>query len=61
LQEEKLQNKQFKKLEYFNSEHKYLGYDFLEFLVSMEPDYKLLMAQVAQQVLILLIELMYSR
>lgn len=47
-------DKQFKKLEYFCLEHKYLGYDFLEFLVSDGQDYKLLMAQVAQQVLRLL-------
>jgi putative transposase len=47
-------DKQFEKLEYFGSEHKYLGYDFLEFLVSDKQDYRALMAQVAQQVLKLL-------
>jgi len=47
-------DKKFKPLDYFHSEHKYLGYDFLEFLVSDEQDYKALMAQVAQQVLRLL-------
>ena len=44
-------DKQFKILKYFDAEHKYLGYDFLEFLVSDEQDYKTLMAQVSQQVL----------
>src|SRR3989339_386709 len=43
-------DKQFKILKYFDAEHKYLGYDFLEFLVSDEQDYKSLMAQVSQQV-----------
>lgn len=44
-------NKQFKALDYFHSEHKYLGYDFLEFLCSESNDYRALMSQVAQQTL----------
>lgn len=47
-------DKQFIKLDYFHANHKYPGYDFLVFLVSEGEDYKALMAQVAQQVLILL-------
>lgn len=44
-------NKVFTPLPYFHREHKYLGYEFLEFLCSSEPDYKQLMAQVSQQIL----------
>ena len=47
-------DKQIKKMDYFSAEHRYLGYDFLEFLVSAGPDKKALMAQPAQQVLRLL-------
>lgn len=45
---------EFKLLSQFNAEYKYLGYDFLEFITSSGADYKVLMAQVAQQTLKLL-------
>jgi putative transposase len=45
---------ELKMLSYFDATHKYLGYDFLEFVVSDTNDYKVLMAQVAQQTLRLL-------
>ncbi|UZQ50439.1 RNA-guided endonuclease InsQ/TnpB family protein [Clostridium kluyveri] len=44
-------DKQLKALDYFHGEHKYLGYDFLEFLCSNSEDYRVLMSQVAQQTL----------
>lgn len=51
-------NKDFKKklklINNFSKDNKYLGYDFLEFLVKDSIDYKALMAQVAQQTLKLL-------
>lgn len=47
----KLLDKDFKPLNYFNKDHKYLGYDFVEFLASKNENYNLLMAQVAQQTL----------
>lgn len=43
--------KKLKKVKYFGKDNKYLGYEFLEFLVSGGVDYKSLMAQVAQQTL----------
>ena len=52
------ENKEFKKkliqLEYFTKDKKYLGYDFLEFLVKDGIDYKSIMAQSSQQTLKLL-------
>lgn len=52
------ENKEFKKKltiqKYFSKDNKYLGYDFIEFLVKDGLDYKELMAQVAQQTLKLL-------
>ncbi|MGL4911517.1 MAG: RNA-guided endonuclease InsQ/TnpB family protein [Romboutsia sp.] len=52
------ENKEFKKkliqLEYFNKDKKYLGYDFLEFLIKDGLDYKSMMAQSSQQTLKLL-------
>lgn len=51
-------NKEFKKklkqCKYFNENNKYLGYEFLEYLVKDGVDYKSLMAQVSQQTLKLL-------
>ena len=48
-----LQGKEFKKtfkpIDYFGENHKYLGYDFLEFMMSDTQDYKAIMAQPAQQ------------
>lgn len=52
------ENKEFKKkliqINYFSKDKKYLGYDFLEFLVRDSIDYKNMMAQSAQQTLKLL-------
>lgn len=50
----KIINKKFKPLNYFGADHKYLGYDFLEFIMKKTSDYKSLMAQAAQQILRLL-------
>ncbi|MCD3201542.1 transposase, partial [Clostridium botulinum C] len=47
-------NKKLKLINYFNENNKYLGYDFLEYLVKDGIDYKSLMAQVSQQTLKLL-------
>lgn len=44
-------NKTFKLLKQFDENHKYLGYNFLEYLAKENENYKLLMAQVSQQVL----------
>ena len=46
--------KKLKLQKYFGKDNKYLGYDFLEFLVKDENDYKSLMAQCSQQILKLL-------
>ncbi|MDK2562211.1 transposase [Romboutsia sedimentorum] len=52
------ENKEFKKkliqLDYFTKDKKYLGYDFLEFLVKEDIDYKSMMSQCSQQNLRLL-------
>ncbi|MGG5461239.1 RNA-guided endonuclease InsQ/TnpB family protein [Clostridium sp. B9] len=52
------EKKEFKKkltqINYFSKDNKYLGYDFLEFLVKDGIDYKSLMAQTSQQCLQLL-------
>ncbi|WP_431732634.1 RNA-guided endonuclease TnpB family protein [Clostridium botulinum] len=51
-------NKEFKKklktIKYFDKDNKYPCYDFIEFLVKDDIDYKSLMAQVSQQILKLL-------
>ena len=47
-------DKTFKSLKYFDENNKYLGYNFLEFLCSDGNDYKVMMAQSAQQTLKLL-------
>ncbi|AEB77230.1 transposase [Clostridium botulinum] len=47
-------NKKLKLINYFNEDNKYLGYDFLEFLLKDGIDYKSLMSQVSQQTLKLL-------
>lgn len=47
----KLLDKEFIPLKYFNENHKYLGYEFFEFLCKDNENYKALMAQVAQQIL----------
>ena len=46
--------KVFKPLDYFHANHKYIGYEFLEYIVSEGSDYKSIMAQSAQQTLKLL-------
>ena len=46
--------KNFKPFDYFGANHKYLGYDFLQFIMSDSIDYKSMMAQAAQQTLMLL-------
>ena len=46
--------KVFKPLDYFGENHKYLGYDFLQFIMSDSDDYRAMMAQAAQQTLMLL-------
>lgn len=54
----KREGKEFKRklfqMNYFSKDNKYLGYDFLEFLVKDGVDYKSLMAQTSQQCLKLL-------
>lgn len=44
-------DKKFELLEYFYKEHKYLGYDFLQFIIKDTDPYRALMAQTSQQTL----------
>jgi putative transposase len=50
----KNKKEEYKTYDYFHSEHRYLGYDFLEFIMKGTEPYSLLMVQVAQQTLRLL-------
>ena len=47
----KIVAKEYKTFSYFGIEHKYLGYDFLEFIMKDTDAYNALMAQVSQQIL----------
>ena len=47
-------DKKFEPLDFFHSDHKYINYDFLQFIMKDSKDYKAIMAQPAQQVLRLL-------
>ena len=51
---DKYTDKYYLPLPYFDAEHKYLGYNFLEYLLSKTDAYRALPAQTAQQVLKLL-------
>jgi len=50
----KAKKEEYKIFDHFHSEHKYLGYDFLEYLMKSTEPYSLLMVQVSQQTLRLL-------
>lgn len=54
LQNNKEFEKKLKQVKYFSKDNKYLGYDFLEFLVKEGNDYKSLIAPTSQQILKLL-------